>query len=255
MIGPCLILGSATAQVAPEPVVRTLTDQVTVDWSTLEIEVHATATAQTVGSLRAVEELARLNVTKALERALPEVALTSTTRLGEILDDAVLGPPITSRQARWQVTEARYGTSGTVTLTASLSLSSVVKPWVLANAVTDAPEPSGAPPFTGVLVDARAVAPRMAVAPRILTESGAIVFDGGLDEFSAVTRSPVRYVTAPEAAHRLGDRPWRLLATGVSGGVDLVVADVDPQTIGRAASLVRTGEIVVAVRSRNERSE
>ncbi|MEO0605472.1 MAG: hypothetical protein AAF211_28835 [Myxococcota bacterium] len=248
MIGLGLLMGSTFAQVAPDPVVRALTDQVTVDWSTLHVEVRATATAQTVGSLRAVEELARRNVDKALEQALPNVALTSTTTLGEILDDAMLGPPIASRRARWQVTEARYGTTGSVTLTASLSLSSVVKPWVLANAVTEAPEPTGASPFTGILVDARAVAPHMAVAPRILTESGAIVFDGGLDEFSAVTRSPVRYVTAPEAVPTLGDRPWRLLATGVSSRVDLVVADVDPQTIGRAASLVRTGEIVVVVR-------
>jgi len=247
MIGIAAIglLGVARAQSVVEP----LTEQVTVDWTNLSVEVRGSAQSPTVGSLRTVEELARRNVTTALERALPRVPITATMTLGEVAADPALGPPIAARRARWEVTEARYTTSGEVTLIATLSLASVVKPWVLANTIDV--EPDADAPFTGVLVDARAIALTRAVAPRIVSDDGVVVFDGVMDAFSAVTRAPVRYVgSLDEALERVGSRPWRLLATGTQAGVDLVVADVDRATAEQAEALVRTGEIVVVVRDR-----
>lgn len=254
---PTFLVCVAIATASPEPkrppsVIEPVTADVFVDWTELEVRVHATASAATVGRRSAIESYARNNVTKALDRALPQIPLTATVTLGDVTDDAGLTEPIAARQARWRVIEARYGTSGDVTLTATLSLASVVKPWVLARAV-----PAGPPPddggFTGVLIDARTIELTMAVAPRIVTESGDVVFDGELDAFSAVTRSPVRYVTAPDhpRATAVGPRPWRLLATAVQKEVDVVVADVDAAERARALPRLRTGEIVVVVRDRS----
>ncbi|MEN0066849.1 MAG: hypothetical protein AAGA48_32250 [Myxococcota bacterium] len=245
------MIGWAVVAIAKDPtaVVQSLTDEVTIDWTNLEVEVQATAQAPAVGSLRAIEELARQNIAKTLQRALPRVPLTATIALGAIQTDPVLDAPIAARQARWQVTEAQYATSGTVRLTASLSLASVVKPWVLANAL---PEATSAvdPPFTGVLVDARAVDVSMAVAPRIVTEDGEVLFDGRLDAFSAVTRAPVRYVASPahRRADQAGERPWRLLATAVQSEVDLIVAEVDPAERASALQVLQSGEIIIVVR-------
>ncbi len=245
--------GLAAAQ-PPHPgsVLQPLTDDVTIDWTALRVDIRAGARVQTVGSLRSVEDLARRNVERALERALPEVALTATTKLGDVLVDPHLGKPIAARRARWRVVEAQYATSGTITLTATVSLASISKPWVLANAVGDVP-PEEELPFSGVLVDARAIDVTMAVAPRIITEGGLVVFDGGLDAFSAVTRSPVRYVASPDhpLAASVGDRPWRLLATGTSSGVDLVVAEVEAAAVAKAGPVIRRGEIVVVVAHRD----
>lgn len=238
----------AAASPPDDAIVQPLTEGVTIDWTALELQIRASESAPQA-KLEAIEERARRKIAHALARALPDVPLTATQTLGDVLDAPEVGPPIQARSARWQVIEARYAASGEVMLTASVSLASIVKPWVLdqATPAVDAPEPS---PFTGILVDARAADVTPAVAPRIVTEGGQVVFDGSIDAFSAVTRAPVRYVPSTDHPHyaALGPQPWRLLVTAVQGGVDLVVANVPDEERRQAAPVIRTGEIIIVVR-------
>ncbi|HHO52218.1 MAG TPA: hypothetical protein ENK18_15415 [Deltaproteobacteria bacterium] len=234
--------------VPPVDVVQQLGEGVRVNWSTLQIEVDASAYSPTVASLRAVEQLARREVEAAIQHNVGGIPVTSELELEALLQDDDLGPSLRARVSRWIVREATYGSSGRVWLRAELSLQDTLKPWVLARAQPhDASlEPAGA--YTGLIIDVRGQRARPAYAPRILDAQHHVLFDSALDEIQAVTEPPFLFVSDPAhpAATCAGARPLIVAAT-LAQRSDLVLSRADAERVVGAIEVLRRGHIVVVV--------
>lgn len=250
MLWVCWTLwGLISARAAPPAdVVQELGEGVQVNWTTLQIEIDASAHSPAVASLKAVEQLARREVEAAVQHNVGGIHVTSEQQLLQLLSEDTLGPALRARTSRWIVREATYGTSGRVWLRAELSLQDVLKPWVLQRAQPRgaALQPEG--PYTGLIVDVRGQRARPAYAPRILDAEHHVLFDAQLDETRAVTEPPFLFVSDPAhpAAARAGARPLIVVAT-LAQRTDLVLSSADAERVSGAGELLRRGGVVVVV--------
>lgn len=236
----------------PDDLVEPVGHGVRVNWTTLQLEVEASARGQGTQSVQAVEVLARREVEAAVQQAVGSVRVTSDARVADLLaDEGPLAAAIRSRTSRWQVAEAVYGTTGKVTLRAELSLQELLKPWTTSIAragVAPAPAPETPTEPTGLLIDARGTGARPAYAVRLLDPAGQAVYAGELWEAQAVTLAPYRYVTDPahpEAA-TAGARPVLLRAVEAREA-DLVLSAEDAARVAEVAERVLARGAVVVV--------
>jgi hypothetical protein len=231
-------------------VVREVAAGVTVNWT--ELTLHASGVGRTGGTegRRAIEQLARREVEASMRQGAARIPVTVDDSLDDLSSVTELSEAIRARVSRWVVTEARYYASGNVELDAALSLQDLLKPYTIKSAVP-MPERLSQPEVTGLLIDARGSRARPAWAPRVLAPSGEVLFAGGVWSEHAVSAIPVVYVNDPahEAARRVGERPFVVVADGASGP-DLILSDADAKRFRATmidAEVLGMGTVVVVL--------
>jgi hypothetical protein len=180
------------------------------------------------------------------------VRVTGDARAADLMADEGLGAAIRSRISRWEVDTATYAVSGTVRLSASLSLQELLRPWAMQIARPGvAALPEGQPrddAFTGVVVDARGSGLAPSYSIRLVGPDGQVVYGGELWEEQAVTLPPYRFVgvAGHPAAASAGDRPLFLVGAGIRDG-DLVLDEASRQRAQEAGDLFGRTTVIVVV--------
>lgn len=110
---------------------------------------------------------------------------------------------------------------------------------------------TGASPYTGLIVDARALSFEPALIPRLLGDEGQILFDGRhLRRAVLDVGLPVRYVHADDAVDDVGTNPFRTvaLATGPLSPSDLVVDAEAAKLLAARPAFLGDGQIAIMIR-------
>lgn len=251
------ILALVGAALAFEPVVEEL-DGGKVDWTAMKLLASAEG-ERTTGAMTDVEALegsARSRLGPRMLDLAKQVRVTSEQDAGDLLDagDAV-ADRLDANLAIWEVYEVRYYTSGGVEMDGALPIQPWLRPALTARAAgKDRPGGAAAAAITGLLVDARGVAVKPAVAPRILDPSGAAIYElSTLTVHAASQRGPVVWVRDPAdpvAVRRAGEQPLIVRAAGVKDGCDLVLSAEDAAKVRDAASgagFLLNGQVAVVV--------
>ncbi|MCB9759159.1 MAG: hypothetical protein H6739_04925 [Alphaproteobacteria bacterium] len=255
ILAVALFIGITEAAIAG-PVIEALPNG-HVDWTEGILVVEASGSSNTGAwqDVKAVEQAAFAQLEPRVEDAARQVRFSADTLAGDLL--ASSGPVARSLEdglTGWRVTETRYYASGRVELRAELPLHAWLRPALVSQAAgqpdDDAPEPQ----ITGVVVDARGLGVRPALAPQLLgPDHSALYGVADLSEEVAVSVAPVLWITDPSdalATARAGAEPVFLRATAVVGGSDLVLGRDDAirlRTLRASSALLSTAPVVVVV--------
>lgn len=247
-----LLVASAFAL---DPVVETLDDGA-VDWTNLRLIVHGASGGATgaMSNLEAAEGDARDKLEPQVQRLARAVRVDRSRLAGALLDagDAV-ADRLDSNLSLWEVYEARYFASGAVELDAALGLQAWLRPALVTFAHTPErpPQQGGA---SGLLIDARGLDVKCALAPELFDAAGTHLFGiGDMTAYAASQHGPVIYVADPAdaaAARRAGPTPIFVKADHVQDGTDLVLSAEDAAEVRAAAAaseFLLHGNVVVVV--------
>lgn len=218
----------------PAEVRDALASGAVVNWTRLAVQAtHGHQGGGVAGRQPATEQLARQRIGPAIQDGLPEVRATSPLTIGDLMEDPVLGQPLTNRVKLWSVSEATYHASGMVTLHGELDLAEYLRPWTLRLARQQPSTPTVSA-YSGLVVDARGTGAVAAFAPRILGTEGGELWDGRLWEGAVLLRSPVVWVADPAhpAAERAGHEPLVVRARTARGS-DLVLDEAGTSAVRR----------------------
>jgi hypothetical protein len=224
-----------------DPVVEELSDGARIDWTALQLEAGATGTPGGANaSLETMEGDARTRLGPRMLALARQVRVTSDRTGGDVLD---AGDPVADRLddnlALWEVTETRYFTSGRVEIDGALPLQAWLRPALAswAKGREEGTTPATTP--TGLVVDARGLAVKPAIAPKVEGPGGEVLYAAEtLTALAATQRGPVVYVrdpADPAAAKRAGEQPLFVRATATDKGVDLVLSAEDAAAVRKAA--------------------
>jgi hypothetical protein len=255
-------LGLATAAWADDqgPLFAPVTSQAgeaTVDWTHMRLTMaeQAQPAPGSHAELQVVEQQARGRLGPRVLEAAGQVRLDHETTAGDLIASrSSLGEHLGQESSSWHVSEARYHSSGRVEITAELDLATWLRPVAYAGAHSGDPPQGERSRFTGILVDARGLDAEGALAPRLLSAEGDVLFSvERVHEAVARKRSIVQYVSDPAdplAYGRAGDNPLLLRALDVRDDVDLVLTVDDTtrlRTVSRDAYLLTEALVVLVL--------
>ncbi len=255
-----LVVAAATAADAEDNGFAPVTSragEATIDWThmVLSLSEQAQPAPGSHAELQGVEQQARVRLGPRMLEAAHSVRLTHDTTVLDLIDaQTPVGVHLGQESSSWHVAEARYHSSGKVEILAELDLATWLRPASYAGAASGDPPRGDRSSYTGIVVDARGLSAEGALAPRLLSPDGDVLF--ALDRVhEAVARkhTMVQYVSDPAdplAYGRAGDSPLLLQAERVSADVDLVLTPDDAirfQTISRDASLLTEAKVVLVL--------
>ncbi len=251
-----LLLSATSRAWAMDPIIRELSAG-RVNWTTLELCAEASE-ANSSGSMAGYEALegrARAELGPRMLNLAREVRIDSGHTSGDLMSSTeALADKLDANVSLWEVTEARYYTSGRVDVEVCLP----VHPWLrpaLSRMATGVDRSSPAElPYTGLIVDARGLDVDPAIAPEILDPAGAVLYGGAtMTSFSASQRPMVVYVSDPAdpiAVRRCGEQPVIVQAVSVADEVNLVLSPEGSAALQKAAAgagFLAQGTVVVVV--------
>ena len=220
----------------------------TIDWThmVLTMSEQAHPAPGSHAELQVVEQQVRVRLGPRVLEASGQVRLDHQTNVRDLIDTHTpLGDHLGQESSSWHVSEARYYTSGLVEITAELDLETWLRPAAYAGASPGDPPQGERSRFTGIVVDARGIDAEGALAPRVLSNDGDVLFAiDRVHEAVARKHTVVQYVSDPAdrlAYQRAGDNPLFLRAERASDGVDLVLTVDDStrlRTVSRDAHLL-----------------
>jgi hypothetical protein len=163
------------------------------------------------------------------------------------------------------VMDKKYMSDGSVEVTVGMKLSGALADTLLPKGPAAPPAitapPAGSPAasgqlYTGLIVDARGLGARPAMAPKILNEEGKEVYGSAwINREYAVREGMVGYLKDPAAAQtnpRVTDKPLMVKAQKVSGDgrVDLVISNADAamlQSASQNLSMLEKCRVIILV--------
>ncbi len=250
-----LAAGSAQAQMA-----GTITDVVNpvgstgkVDWTTNVITAVGIGAppAQPANAAQAramAERAAQVVAYRNLLEAVKGVRVDSTTTVENFMVASdVIKTEVSGFIQGATIMDKKYMSDGSVEVTVGMKLTGALADALLPKgqgtppAVT--PPPAGTATgqvYTGLIVDARGLGVRPAMAPKILNEDGKEVYGSAwINRDWAVREGMVGYLKDPAAAQinpRVTDKPLMVKALKVSGDgrVDMVISNADAATLQSA---------------------
>lgn len=239
-----------------EPVVEEL-DGGRVDWTAGRLLASAEGVHSTgaMSDVEAMEGSARQRLGPRMLELAREVRVASDLYAGDLLDATdPVADRLDANLALWEVFETRYFTSGALEMDGALPLQPWLRPALTARAKgKDRPGPA-AGGATGLVIDARGLAVKPAVAPRVLDAGGGVLYAlETLTVYAASLRGPAVYVTDPAdpaGVRRAGETPLFLRAAAVKDGCDLQLSDADAAALRQAAEtspFLLNGQVVVVV--------
>lgn len=228
-----------------------------IDWTRLELvagaEGHPPGGA--ILSWEAMEGQARAALGPRMLDLTRYIRIDAEHLGGDLLDQSNrVADRLRENLSMWEVFKVDYFTSGSVDIEGALSLHAWLRPALveMAKGKERTGPPTGA--ITGLVVDARGIALKPAIAPAIKSAKGEVLYNiDGATSMAMAQRSPVIYVTDPAdpfGVARAGEQPLFIHAIGASEGVDLTVSDTDFSIIqqrSQESPFLLHGNVVIVV--------
>jgi hypothetical protein len=246
-----LATGSAQAQMA-----GTITDVVNpvgstgkVDWTTnvitaVGIGAPPASPANAAQARAMAERAAQVVAYRNLLEAVKGVRVDSNTTVENFMVTSdVIKTEVSGFIQGATIMDKKYMSDGSVEVTVGMKLTGALADALLPKSVTPPVPPAGAVSgtadqvYTGLIVDARGLGVRPAMAPKILNEDGKEVYGSAyINRDWAVREGMVGYMKDPAAAQtnpRVTNKPFMVKALKVSGDgrVDMVISNADAATI------------------------
>jgi hypothetical protein len=260
-----LAAGSASAQL-----VGTVTDVIEpssssgkVDWTTSVITAVGVGVppAQPANAAQArtmAERAAQVVAYRNLLEAVKGVRADSKTTVENfMLTSDMIRTEVSGIIQGATILDKKYMTDGSVEVTVGMmltgALADALLPKILPSATPATPQAGAATPsakgtgelYTGLIVDARGLGVRPAMAPKIMNEDGKEIYGSAyVSRDYAVREGMVGYLKNPIAAQtspRVADKPLLAKALKASGDahVDLTISNADAAAIQSAAQNLR----------------
>jgi hypothetical protein len=218
------------------PSVRSETGPGWVDWTELKLyaRTEGLPDAGAYAARTIVEQKAMARLGPLMLDAAARVRVTADTTAGDVLESgSKLASLLDEDSSSWRVVETRYYTSGKIGVDGCLDIYQWLKP-VLLSLESQSPAPQGMPSeYSGIVVDARGLKVEPALAPRIWSPSGEMLWGIQLLPTGTVKqRSPVGFVVDPadpRSCKRAGPNPLFVRAASVRDRVDLVLGSPDAE--------------------------
>jgi hypothetical protein len=272
MILVCSLSGNASAQLTGtvSDVEQTAGASGEIDWSTgvltaVGIGVPPAQQADAAQAQAMTERAAEVLAYRNLLEAVKGVQVDSTATAGNIiLPSDVLRAEVNGIIQGATVIDKKYVSDGSVEVTMGIRLMGALaeillpkKPSTPPADLTGAPAPDGPGQlYTGLIVDARGLGVKPAIAPKILNEEGKEVYGSSwFDRDFAVREGTVGYLKDPVQARtnpRVSDNPLMVKAIRVAGDarVDVVINNADAALLHSTAqnlSMLQKCKVIILV--------
>jgi len=251
-----LVIGSASAQLvgSVKDVVEPTGSSGKVDWTTGVITAVGIGAppAQPANAAQAramAERAAQVVAYRNLLEAIKGVRVDSTTTVENFMVSSdVIKTEVSGIIQGATVMDKKYMSDGSVEVTVGMKLTGALADALLPKgpatptgiAGTLTPGATGQI-YTGLIVDARGLGVRPAMAPKVLNEDGKEVYGSAwISRDYAVREGMVGYLKDPVAAQanpRVTDKPLMVKALKVAGDgrVDMVISNADAATLQSAS--------------------
>ncbi len=241
-----------------------------VDWTTGVITAVGIGAppAQPANAAQAramAERAAQVVAYRNLLEAVKGVRVDSTTTVENFMVTSdVIRTEVSGIIQGATVMDKKYMSDGSVEVTVGMKLTGALADALLPKGPTTPPTASGVPGsapaagqlYTGLVVDARGLGIRPAMAPRILNEDGKEVYGSAwISRDYAVREGMVGYLKEPAAAQtnpRVADKPLMVKAIKTSGDarVDAVISNADAAALQSASqnlSMLEKCRVIILV--------
>ena len=268
-----LTTGSASAQLmgSIKDVIEPAGASGKVDWTTGVITAVGIGAppAQPANAAQAramAERAAQVVAYRNLLEAVKGVRVDSTTTVENFMVTSdVIKTEVSGIIQGAMVMDKKYMSDGSVEVTVGMKLSGALADTLLPRGLQTppaiTPPPAGAPAapaqlYTGLIVDARGLGVKPAMAPKVLNEDGKEVYGSAwINRDYAVREGMVGYLKDPAAAQanpRVTDKPLMVKAQKVSGDarVDLVISNADAamlQSASQNLSMLEKCKVIILV--------
>jgi hypothetical protein len=268
-----LMTGSASAQLVGsiKDVIEPAGASGKVDWTTGVITAVGIGAppAQPANAAQAramAERAAQVVAYRNLLEAVKGVRVDSTTTVENFMVTSdVIKTEVNGIIQGAMVMDKKYMSDGSVEVTVGMKLSGALADTLLPKGPQTPPSitlpPAGAPAvsgqlYTGLIVDARGLGVKPAMAPKVLNEDGKEVYGSAwINRDYAVREGMVGYLKDPAAAQanpRVTDKPLTVKAQKVSGDarVNLVISNADAATLQSASqnlSMLEKCRVIILV--------
>jgi hypothetical protein len=250
LVGLLFASAWAAVPVAPagasvlSPVKRPLGDGAVIDWTHLVLEVTAVGFDPLLKSdSKPLEQQAITKVDARISEVVSLVPVSPEETLGSVNPRAAQ-----DAMAAWRVSESRYFDAGPVQVVGSLEIQPLAAGWQWQRAERS---PEEVPGTTGIVIDARGKGVEPVLAPRVVDDAQALIYDGKLWKDVAYQRSPVVWVSDPAhpQAQAAGVQPMFLVAKG--GGAGWIQLDADGaarlRAVAASGRVLGDGALVIVV--------
>ncbi len=241
-----------------------------VDWTTGVITAVGIGAppAQPANAAQAramAERAAQVVAYRNLLEAVKGVRVDSTTTVENFMVTSdVIRTEVSGIIQGATVMDKKYMSDGSVEVTVGMKLTGALADALLPKGPTSPPAAPGVPGsapaagqlYTGLVVDARGLGIRPAMAPRILNEDGKEVYGSAwISRDYAVREGMVGYLKEPAAAQtnpRVADKPLMVKAIKTSGDarVDAVISNADAAALQSASqnlSMLEKCRVIILV--------
>ncbi len=228
-----------------------------IDWTHTQLIVESSG-GQNTGAWtdsKLVEQTAVSQLELRVEQSAMALPFDEERRAEDLAQDPSLGTALEEGLASWTIRETRYYSSGRVELEAQVDLQDWLRPVLVAEALGDPDAPTQPTEVSGVVVDARGLDLKPALAPKLLAPGNQEVLysSASLTKETAAVAVPVIWVTDasdPEAIERAGDHPAFFDVEAVRGNTELILRAEDAaqlRTLAANTDLLRTARVVVVI--------
>jgi hypothetical protein len=262
--------GSASAQLVGtiKDVIESAGSSGKVDWTTgvitsVGIGAPPAQPANAAQARAMAERAAQVVAYRNLLEAVKGVRVDSTTTVENFMVTSdVIKTEVNGIIQGAMVMDKKYMSDGSVEVTVGMKLSGALADALLPKGAANPqsmPAPLAGTPgqlYTGLIVDARGLGVRPAMAPKILNEDGKEIYGSAwISRDYAVREGMVGYLKDPAAAQanpRVTDKPLLVKAVKVSGDarVDTVISNADAAAIQSASqnlSMLEKCRVIILV--------
>jgi len=267
------VVGDASAQMAGtvKDVEQSVGSTGKVDWTTGVITAVGIGAppAQPANAAQAramAERAAQVVALRNLLEAVKGVRVDSTTTVENFMVSSdIIKTEVSGFIQGAMPVDKKYMSDGSVEVTVAMRLTGALADALLPKGAAMPPTstavPGGTPQgqgqlYTGLIVDARGLGVRPAMAPKILNEDGKEVYGSAwINRDYAVREGMVGYLKDPAAAQtnpRVTDKPMMVKAIKVAGDarVDMVISNTDAATLQSASqnlSMLEKCRVIILV--------
>jgi hypothetical protein len=269
-----ILSGSAMAQLVGsiKDVEQPVGSSGKIDWTTGVITAVGIGAppAQPANAAQAramAERAAQVVAYRNLLEAVKGVRVDSTTTVENFMVTSdVIRTEVNGIIQGATVMDKKYMSDGSVEVTIGMRLTGALADALLPKTAAAVPPalttpPAGSPAatgqlYTGLIVDARGLGVRPAMAPKIMSEEGKEVYGSAwISRDFAVREGMVGYLKDPAAAQtnpRVTDKPLTIKAIKVSGDarVDMVISNADAvaiQSVSQNLSMLEKCKVIILV--------
>jgi hypothetical protein len=204
------------------------------------------------------ERVAKLDALRNILETLKGVRVKSDVTIkNEMVTSSKMRTKIEGVARRFKVLNTKYYSDGGVDLTVQMSLdgplaSTLLQPGAKAGDVPSA----GSAKNSGLIVDARSLKALPALAPKLLNESGQVIYSSEFLDQSALESNGVvgyfRDLDAAKKAKRVGGSPLiiKALKLGAKGKTDIVLSNADAERLrdpGTNLKFLTEGRVIIVV--------